>query len=105
MSFLNALDGMPEDIVTPQEKEIIAAGKKDRRRFKAENLEMIARYTGVELKALVRMIDEIRNALLDAIPGRPIVLKDLWGAGAIASALLILYLSDKSVRAILVDRI
>ena len=101
MSFLKALAGMPEDIVTPQEKEIIAAGKKDRGRFKAENLETIARYTGLELKALVRVIDEIRNALLNAIPNRPIVLKDLWGAGAIASAVLDSYFEKKNVRAIL----
>jgi hypothetical protein len=103
-SFLNALANFPAGvIVTSEELEIIKEGKAARGGFKAENLEKIARYTGLELKALVRMMDEIRSALRTAIPSRPIELKNWWGAGAIASAVLDAYFKGKNVRAILGD--
>jgi hypothetical protein len=103
-SFLNALADFPAGVVvTPEELEIIKEGKAARGGFKAENLEKIARYTGLELKVLVRIIDEIRNALRTAIPGHPIELKDWWGAGAIASAVLDAFFKGKNVRAILGD--
>jgi hypothetical protein len=102
-SFLRSLEDMPEGmVVTREELEIIKEGKASRAGFKFANIEKIKRYTGKELKALVNMMEMLRAALKEAIPGHPIELENWWGPRAIAQALLKSYLG-KDARAILGD--
>ena len=62
--------------------------------FKSEDIEEIIRYTALELKGLVNMLDTIRTSLLVAIEGKPIELSQWYGAGAIANASLKLLLGE-----------
>ncbi len=77
-----------------EELATIAAGKKERGNFKGDNIEGIKAYTALELKALVRMMNILRDELRNAIPGKPIELKRWQGAVSIAEALMALYLCD-----------
>ena len=81
--------------VTDEELDIIIAGKKERGNFKAEDLPAIKTYTAGELKALVNMMNIQRTGLLTAIPDRPINVKRWHGAGAIAKALLDMYIAPQ----------
>ena len=76
----------------PEALAIIKAGKKERGNFKGEDIEGIKAYTAHELQALVNMMNIVRDALRNAIPGKPIELKRWQGAGSIAEALMELYL-------------
>ena len=90
-SLVRAIEDMP-GAVTPEELGIIKAGKKERGNFKGEDIEGIKTYTAHELKALVNMMNIVREALRNAIPDKPIELKRWQGAGSIAEALMELYL-------------
>jgi hypothetical protein len=90
-SLVNAIGKMP-GVVSKEELAIIKAGKDERGRIElkdlgSEKFEELKRYTGLELKALTRMIEKTRQALRDADPERPIKLRHLYGAGAAAQAL------------------
>jgi hypothetical protein len=91
MSLVAAILDTP-DAVTKDELEIIKAGKKQRGNFRVEDLEWIKTYTGLELKALVNMMNIQRTGLLTALSNRPINVKRWHGAGAIAKALLDMYI-------------
>ncbi len=93
MSLVAAIENSP-GVVTPDELEIIKAGKKERGKFKVENVEEHKRYTALELKALVNLMNVQRDALRAAIPDKPIELKRWHGAGSIATVLLDMYLSN-----------
>jgi hypothetical protein len=91
-SLVNAIGKMP-DVVSKEELAIIKAGKDERgwielKDLGPEKFEELRRYTGLELKALTRMVEKTRQALRDADPERPIRLRHLHGAGAAAQALL-----------------
>jgi hypothetical protein len=91
-SLVNAIGKMP-DVVSKEELAIIKAGKDERgwieqKDLGQEKFEELKRYTGLELKALTRMMEKTRQALHDADPERPIRLRHLYGAGAAAQALL-----------------
>jgi hypothetical protein len=90
-SLVNALKDFP-DVVTDAEYKFIEQNKDKRSKFDGADIEEIKVYTGLELKALVRMLDVLRKSLRDAIPGRPIELEKWYGAGSIASSLLESYL-------------
>ena len=91
MKFTGALEGFP-NALTKEEYELVAANKAKRGRFKPEDIEEIKRYTSLELKGLVNMLDTIRKSLRTAIEGKPIELSKWYGAGAIANAALSLFL-------------
>ena len=90
MSLVAAIRDTP-GAVTKDELAVIMAGKKERGNFRVEDLEGIKTYTALELKALVNMMYILRQGLLTAIPDRPINVKRWHGAGAIAKALLDMY--------------
>jgi hypothetical protein len=90
MSLVAAIRDTP-GVVIEDELALIMAGKKERGNFRVEDLEGIKSYTTLELKALVNMMDILRQGLLTAIPNRPINVKRWHGAGAIAKALLDMY--------------
>ena len=91
MSLVAAIRDTP-GAVTDDELEIIKAGKKERGNFRIEDLPGIKTYTALELKALVNMMNILRTGLLTAITDRPINVKRWHGAGAIAKALLDMYI-------------
>ena len=93
MAFTLALKGFPKAL-NGDEYNLVAANKQKRGKFKAEDIEEIKRYTTLELKGLVNMLDTIRNSLLVAIEGKPIELTQWYGAGAIANAALKLFLGE-----------
>jgi hypothetical protein len=93
MAFTGALKGFP-NALTKDEYDLVAANKQKRGKFKAEDIEEIIRYTALELKGLVNMLDTIRNSLLVAIEGKPLELTQWYGAGAIANAALKLFLGE-----------
>ena len=75
-SLVNAIKKMP-DVVSKEELAIIKAGKDERgwielKDLGPEKFEELKRYTGLELKALTRMMEKTRQALHDADPERPI---------------------------------
>jgi hypothetical protein len=90
MKFTDALKGFP----TALSKEECVTNKAKRGKFKPEDIEEITRYTTLELKGLVNMLDIIRTSLREAIPGKPIELTEWYGAGAIANATLKLFLGE-----------
>jgi hypothetical protein len=99
-SLVNAIKKMP-DVVSKEELAIIKAGKDERgwielKDLGPEKFEELKRYTGLELKALTRMMEKTRQALHDADPERPIKLRHLYGAGAAAQALLLSRLSGEA---------
>ena len=98
--LVNAIKKMP-DVVSKEELAIIKAGKDERgwielKDLGPEKFEELKRYTGLELKALTRMMEKTRQALHDADPERPIKLRHLYGAGAAAQALLLSRLSGEA---------
>lgn len=90
-SLVRAIEDMP-GAAPPDELAIIKAGKKERGNFKDEDIKAIKNYTGHELKALVRMMNILRDGLRNAIPDKPIELTRWQGAGSIAEALIELYI-------------
>jgi DNA polymerase type B, organellar and viral len=104
-SLLKAIETFP-GVVTPAELEILKRGKADRGHVTKESVRDkipgLKLYTANELKATARMMELVRKTLETAIPGRPIKLKNWWGAGAIAQELLRDYLG-KDARAKLGD--
>lgn len=96
-----AIEKMP-GILSDEDLAIIKAGKEQRGQFKVEDIAEIQRYTSLELKALVRMVEKLRTSLERALEGKPIRLKDWHGAGAIAAALLDAYFG-KDIRSIIGD--
>lgn len=90
-SLVRAIEDMP-GAATPEALAIIKAGKEKRGNFKGEDIEETKTYTAHELQALVKMMNIEREALRNAIPGKPIELRRWQGAGSIAEALLELYL-------------
>jgi hypothetical protein len=98
--LVNAIKKMP-GVVSKEELAIIKAGKDERgwielKDLGPEKFEELKRYTGLELKALTRMMEKTRQALQDADPERPIKLRHLYGAGAAAQALLLSRLSGEA---------
>lgn len=97
-SLLKAIGNFP-GVVTPDELELIKEGKKARGKFAADDLPMLKRYTAAELKALAKMMELLRSGLkfTDPATGQEKHLKitNWWGAGAIAQALLKVYLGPK----------
>ena len=91
MAFTGALEGFPSAL-NKEEYDLVVANKAKRGRFKPEDIEEITRYTSLELKGLVNMLDTIRASLRTAIEGKPIELSKWYGAGAIANAALKLFL-------------
>jgi hypothetical protein len=91
MAFTGALEGFP-NALNKEEYDLVVANKAKRGRFKPEDIEEITRYTSLELKGLVNMLDTIRASLRTAIEGKPIELSKWYGAGAIANAALKLFL-------------
>ncbi len=92
-SLVRAIEDMP-GAVTPEELATISAGKRERGNFKGEDIEGIKAYTTFELKALVRMLNILREGLRNAIPDKPIELTRWQGAGSVAEALIELFLCD-----------
>jgi hypothetical protein len=90
-SLIKAIKNFP-GVVTEAELETIKEGKKKRGDFTADDLPMLQRYTGAELKALAAMMTKLREGFNIPNPatGEPEQLKirNWWGAGAIAQALL-----------------
>ena len=80
-SLIGAIRDMP-GVVTDDELARIVANKKKRGFFKGSDMEELKRYTADELKALVNMLSILRSSLREAIPGRPIELREWYGAGA-----------------------
>jgi hypothetical protein len=97
-SLLKAIEKFP-GVVTPDELETIKEGKKARGGFTAESLDMLKRYTGAELKALVRMMERLRSGFKFTNPvtgdEQQLEILNWWGAGAIAQALLKAFLGKK----------
>jgi hypothetical protein len=93
MSFTGALKGFP-NALNEDEYKLVASNKQKRGKFKAEDIEEIIRYTTLELKGLVNMLDTIRTSLRAAIPNKPIELTQWYGAGAIANATLKAFLGE-----------
>jgi hypothetical protein len=91
MAFTGALEGFP-NALNKEEYDLVVANKAERGRFKPEDIEEITRYTSLELKGLVKMLDTIRTSLRTAIEGKPIELPKWYGAGAIANVALKLFL-------------
>jgi hypothetical protein len=91
MKFTDALKGFPKAL-NEDEFKLVEDNKAKRGKFKAEDIEEITRYTALELKGLVNMLDTIRNSLRVAIKDKPIELAQWYGAGAIANASLKLFL-------------
>jgi hypothetical protein len=71
-SLVKAIGSMPKDlIVSEKELAAIVSGKKDRGYLEREALtpdmfDELKRYTGLELKALVRLMEETERALIEA---------------------------------------
>jgi hypothetical protein len=93
MKFTDALKGFPSAL-SKEECNLVVANKAKRGKFKPKDIEEITRYTTLELKALVNMLDIIRTSLREAIPGKPIESTEWYGAGAIANATLKLFLGE-----------
>jgi hypothetical protein len=91
----SAIEEMPS-VVTEDELKTIKTWKEHRGAFKPEEIEGIRKYTALELKALVNMMTSLRNSLRTAIKNKPIELRDWYGAGAIARALLESYLGKEA---------
>jgi hypothetical protein len=94
MSFIGALEGFP-NALNREEFDLVVANKAKRGRFKPEDIEEITRYTTLELKGLVNMLETIRTSLETAIPDKPIRMSKWYGAGAIANAALKLFLGNE----------
>jgi hypothetical protein len=82
MKFTDALKGFPTAL-SKEECELVVANKAKRGKFKPEDIEEITRYTTLEPKGLVNMLDTIRTSLREAIPGKPIELTEWYGAGGL----------------------
>jgi hypothetical protein len=93
MAFTGALQGFP-NALNKEEYDLVAANKAKRGGFKPEDIEEITRYTSLELKGLVNMLETIRTSLETAIEGKPIRLSKWYGAGAIANAALSLFVGN-----------
>ena len=97
-NLITAIKNYP-GVVTEAEFETIKQGKKQRREFAPDSLDMLKVYTGAELKALSRMMTQLREGLKFANPstGEELQLdvRNWWGAGAVAQALLKAYLGPK----------
>jgi hypothetical protein len=93
MSFTGALEGFP-NALNKEEYDLVAANKAKRGGFKPKDIEEITRYTSLELKGLVNMLETIRTSLETAIDGKPIRLSKWYGAGAIANAALSLFVGN-----------
>ncbi len=72
LSLVGAIGSMPKGlIVSDEELATIVSGKKDRGYLEREALtpekfDELKRYTGLELKALVRLVEETERALIEA---------------------------------------
>jgi DNA polymerase type B, organellar and viral len=97
-SLLKAIENFP-GVVTADELELIKEGKKQRGAFVAADLPMLKRYTAAELKALASMMEKLRSGFKFTDPAtgeeRQLEISNWWGAGAIAQALLKMYLGKK----------
>jgi hypothetical protein len=93
MKFTDPLKGFPTAL-SKEGCDLVVANKAKRGKFKPEDIEEITRYTTLELKGLVKMLDTIRTSLRVAIPGKPIEVAEWYGAGAIANASLKLFLGE-----------
>jgi hypothetical protein len=82
-SFIKAALSMP-GAVTPDELTLIERGKKGRETFDLSDIEFIKSYTTAELTVLSRMMTLLRHAM----DGQRINLRNWFGAGSIAQALL-----------------
>ena len=95
--FTGALAGFP-DALTREEFDLVVRNKAKRGNFTEayirSNIDETIKYTSLELKGLVNMMETIRTSLREAIPGKPIELSEWYGAGAIARASLKLYLGS-----------
>jgi hypothetical protein len=94
-----AIADMP-DVISLEELELIKTWKDKRGAFTADDIEDVSKYTSLELKALVNMMEKLRQSLHDAIPHKPIELRNWFGAGSIAKSLLDMHLG-KDVKEIL----
>jgi hypothetical protein len=109
-SLLQAIEKFP-GVVTSAELEIIKKGKAERGTIAIEDvtpeiLSALKKYTAAELKALSAMMEKLRGGFNypDPVSGEEVQLKirNWWGAGAIAQALLKQYLGPEP-RAVLGD--
>jgi len=85
-AFVSALGGFPSAL-SEDEFNIVKDNKAKRGKFTEGDIEEIKRYTSVELKGLVNMMNTIRTALRET-PEHRIELKEWYGAGSIAKEAL-----------------
>jgi hypothetical protein len=82
-SFLKACKSMP-GAVTPDEYALLFSGKGNRANFQPEDVGEVQPYTAAELRVLARMMDKLRAAMIS----ENIHVRQWFGAGSIAQALL-----------------
>lgn len=97
-NLITAIRNFP-GVVSDDEFKTIQKGKEKRGGFTAESLPMLKVYTAAELKALARMMEQLRAGLkfIDPASGeeKQLQVRNWWGAGAIAQALLKAYLGPR----------
>lgn len=82
-SFLKACKSMP-GAVTSAEYDLLFSGKGNRANFQPSDIEAVKLYTKAELVVLARMMTKMREAMI----GENIHVRNWFGAGTIAQALL-----------------
>lgn len=82
-SFLKACKSMP-GAVDASEYDTLFSGKGNRANFQPSDIEQVKPYTQVELTVLARMMTKLREAMI----GEDIHVRQWFGAGSIAQALL-----------------
>ena len=82
-SFIKAFKSLPGS-ATPEEKDLIERGKKERAIFQIEQIDFIRQYTAAELRVLSRMMTLLRESMAK----EGIHLRSWFGAGSIAQALM-----------------